>query len=198
MLGIFLDIESTGLDFTRHHVVEIALKVVDLTTGEIVSSYESIVKQPLSAWKKRDPLSVEINGFTFEKLLVGKEPKVVGEEIVNLLNGLKIKRGEAVFICQNPSFDRSFFSQLICPYTQELYKWPYHWLDLASMYLASIARKSLEEGDEFPKTISLSKNDIAMSYGLPKEGIPHTAMNGVNHLIKCFEAVVGLKIKLVV
>lgn len=195
MLGIFLDIESTGLDFTRHHVVEIGLKVVDLTSGEVLGAYECVVKQPVSAWNKRDPLSVEINGFTFEKLQQGKDPKTVGEEIARLLNGLNIKRGEAVFICQNPSFDRSFFSQLICPYTQELYKWPYHWLDLASMYLAAVARESIEENREFPKKFSLSKNDIATTYGLPKEAIPHTAMNGVNHLIQCFEAVVGLKIK---
>ena len=53
----------------------------------------------------------------------------------------KIKRGEAVFICQNPYFDRAFFAQLIDPDTQEKNLWPYHWLDLASMFWVEAIRR---------------------------------------------------------
>ncbi len=191
MLGIFLDIEATGLDFTKHHVIDIALKVIDLTTGDFKGSYQSIVKQDEKAWKASDPFSLKINGFTWEMVQSGKVPSLVADEIMTLLDHLHVERGKAVFICQNPSFDRGFFTQLIEPYTQEKHHWPYHWLDLASMYWAMLAKKNAESGVPFPEKISLSKNSIAKVYEIGSEAEPHRAINGVNHLIECYEAVLG-------
>jgi oligoribonuclease len=194
MLGIFLDIEATGLDFTKHHVIDIAFKLIDLTTGDFKDAYQSIVKQSPQAWSRRDPASIKINGFTWEQILTGKPPKVVADEIIAILDKWHIERGKAVFICQNPSFDRGFFTQLIEPYRQEKLHWPYHWLDLASMYWAILARKNVEQGTPFPSEIALSKNEIAKIYKIPTEKEPHRAMNGVNHLIECYEAVLGVNI----
>lgn len=196
MLGIFLDIEATGLDFTKHHVIDIALKVIDLTTGEYKGGYESVVKQTAEDWKKRDPVSIKVNGFTWEQVQTGKPPSFVADEIIKLLDGLHVERGKAVFICQNPSFDRGFFTQLIEPYTQEEHHWPYHWLDLASMYWGILMRKNAENGGNFPEQIALSKNEIAKRYRISSEEEPHRAMNGVNHLIKCYEAVLGVSLEI--
>ena len=102
-----------------------------------------------------------------------------------------IKRGEAVFICQNPSFDRIFFSQLIDVDTQEKLLWPYHWLDLASMYWAEAIRKAKGGEEKYPWMTGCSKDKIATALELPKEVKPHRAMNGVNHLLLCYESVVG-------
>lgn len=194
MLGIFLDIEATGLDFTKHNVIDIAFKIIDLSTGDFKDSYESIIKHPPEAWARRDPASIKINGFTWEQILSGKEPKVVSAEIIALLDKWHIERGKAVFICQNPSFDRGFFTQLIEPYTQEKMHWPYHWLDLASMYWAVINLKSVEQGTQLPNEVTVSKNEIARIYKIPTEKEPHRAMNGVNHLIDCYSAVLGVNL----
>lgn len=194
MLGIFLDIEATGLDFTKHHVIDIAFKIIDLSSGEFKDSYQSIVKQSPQAWSKRDPVSIKVNGFTWEQVTSGKPPKMVADEIIALLDKWHVERGKAVFICQNPSFDRGFFTQLIEPYLQEKLQWPYHWLDLASMYWAVLNRKNVMEGTQIPNEITLSKNEIAKIYKIPPEGEPHRAMNGVNHLIDCYEAVLGVNI----
>ena len=132
MLGIFIDIETNGLDAFQHRILEIAFKIIDLSTGDFKDSYESIVKQPAKAWECRDPVSIKVNGFTWEQVLTGKPPKLVADDIIALLDKWHIERGKAVFICQNPSFDRGFFTQLIEPYLQEKLHWPYHWLDLAS------------------------------------------------------------------
>ncbi|CUI17207.1 Putative exonuclease [Candidatus Protochlamydia naegleriophila] len=191
MLAIFLDIESSGLDSFHHRVLEIAFKVVDVHTGEEKLTYQSIVKQPLEVWEKHDPISIQINGFSWEKVLLGQSEEVVGREVVQIFNDLGIERGKAVYICQNPAFDRGFFSQIVDVYTQEKYHWPYHWLDFASMYWALQVKNFDQKHEQLPAEMSLSKNAIAQQFGLPIESSPHSALNGVNHLILCYRTVVG-------
>ncbi len=193
MQAIFLDMETTGLDPTKHRSIDVAFKVVDISAGEMRGSYQSIIKQSPEAWARRDPVSIGINGFTWEMVNSGKEAAQISREIIDLFISLKIMRGKAVFICQNPGFDRAFFAQLVDVYTQESLLWPYHWLDLASMYWAHIVHKTQSERARFPEAINLSKNEIARAYQLPSEQHPHRSMNGVNHLILCYEAVLGVK-----
>jgi len=190
MLGIFLDIETTGLNPQKHRAIEIAIKVIDLFSGVEKKSYESIIYQPKEVWDNCDPNSLVINGFSWGKLLSGQSESTVAEQIIFFLNDLNIQRGMAVFICQNPSFDRAFFTQLIDVDIQEQHKWPYHWLDFASMYWAIYIKETVEEG-VFSSDVNLSKDNIAKKYGLPPETSPHRAMNGVDHLILCYKTAVG-------
>lgn len=192
MLAIFLDIETTGLDSVRHRPIDLALKVLDMTTGEIRGKYQSLIIPLLMDWVNRDPMSMEINGYTWEEVSQGKNMAQVKEEILQLFQKVGIIRGKSVFICQNPAFDRGFFSQIIDVYTQEKLNWPYHWLDFASMYWAKLAQKSIQEHQNFPETLNLSKNEIARIHGLSTEVSPHKAMNGVDHLILCYKTVIGL------
>lgn len=193
MLGVFLDTETNGLNAFKHRVLEIAFKIVNLKSGELKESYQTVIQQPEQVWKSSDPTSLKINGFTHEKLMQGKRADLAATEITNILQRNKIRRGEAVFICQNPSFDRIFFSQLIDPDIQESLNWPYHWLDLASMYWAVGMRRGKENPDHFPWVTGFSKDRIAAVYHLPGEEHPHQAMNGVDHLLLCYEKVIGFK-----
>ena len=129
-----------------------------------------------------------------EQINNGRPIVEVQEEILKIFSDAKIERGKAVFICQNPSFDRSFFAQIIPVYTQEKLHWPYHWLDLASMFWTVQVQTTQKLQIPFPETLNLSKNSIAKAYNLPIESIPHSAMKGVNHLIQCYQAVLGVKI----
>lgn len=186
MDAIFLDIETTGLDAQVHRPIDIAFKILDVNTHELKSSFQSVVKWPQDVWAARDPTSTEINGFTWEDVCTGLDPEEVSRLIKEEFLRVSIVRGRAVFICQNPSFDRAFFSQLVPVYTQEKLNWPYHWLDFASMYWAKQIQKSIERKQPFPEKISLSKNSIAQVSGLSTEITPHRAINGVNHLIQCY------------
>jgi DNA polymerase-3 subunit epsilon/oligoribonuclease len=127
---------------------------------------------------------LEVNGFSWKEASEGSTSAAVGEAITALFTAHKIRRGAAVFICQNPSFDRPFFSQLIAPEVQEARLWPYHWLDLASMYWT----RSVREEGHLPT--GCSKNYIASVYGLPPEETPHRALAGVRHLLLCYHAVI--------
>ncbi len=181
MIGIFLDTETNGLDCFKHRILEIAFTLIDLKTRETLFEYSSIVLQPLEVFDSSDPTSLYINGFTYEKVALGKEESTIASEIKKIFKDFKIRRETAVFICQNPSFDRSFFSQLIPSLVQEELKWPYHWLDFASMFFALQYAKEKE-----PWSIGFSKDKIAGHLQLPPENRPHHAKNGVNHLIACF------------
>lgn len=192
MLAIFLDIETTGLDPKIHRVIDIGFKIIDFETGRIIDSYQNIVKQPIEEWKNHDPISLEINGYTFEAVQKGVSPEKVKEEIIELFTKYQIKRGHSLFICQNPAFDRVFFTQLVSIPIQEELKWPYHWLDLASMYWALQVKAFQAKGEALPSSIPLSKNKIAEVHGIPPEESPHLAINGVDHLIACYQAVLNV------
>jgi oligoribonuclease len=195
MKGIFLDIETTGLDPSQHLPIDIAFKIIDLSTGKIDGSYESIIRISEDAWNRKDPASIEINGFTWAEIEKGKNIFIVGHEIVNLLTALNVQRGNSVFICQNPAFYRGFFNQIVPVYQQEQLNWPYHWLDLASMFWAMLVHQSKIDKSSLPQKMSLSKNDIAAVYHLQPESTPHRAMKGVDHLITCYQAVLELNWK---
>lgn len=191
MQAIFLDTETTGLDPFFHRILEIAFKVVDIPSGVEKLTYQSIVKQPIEVWEQRDLASIEVNGFTWDKVRLGKEESVVSREIIQIFTDLKVARGSAVYICQNPAFDRNFFAQLIDVYTQEQQHWPYHWLDFASMYWALQMKHYQNSSHHFPLEMNLSKNAIGQHYQLPIETVPHSALNGVEHLLLCYKTVVG-------
>lgn len=189
MRAIFMDIETNGLDPKTHCAIDIAFIIVDLKTHKQLAKYQSLIIQDEASWEKSDPASVHINGYTREQTLAGKTVDTIREEVINLFSTHSIKRGSAVFICQNPSFDRAFFGQIVPVYTQEELLWPYHWLDLASMYWIRLNDAERRENQEVLTTTNLSKNHIADHYQLPKETYPHLAINGAEHLITCYEAV---------
>jgi len=190
MKGIFLDTETNGLDPYRHTVIEIAIKVVDVTSGNELGEYATPIYVDEDMWGRSDKASLHINGFRYEMLKDAPKKESVQTDIKAFFKKHKLKRGHAVFICQNPSFDRVFFAHLISSQEQEMHAYPYHWLDLASMYWG-ICLKDCQR--DLPWNTGFSKNNIAEIYDIPPEGIPHRAINGVNHLIACYQAVVGYK-----
>jgi len=180
MLLIFLDTETTGLNPENHRAIEIAYKIVVHETDEILVSYQSMITPSAEVWAAADPKSLEVNGFSYEELLEGKSEQTVSAEIIEDFNRAELSKRGGVFICQNPSFDRAFFNKIISVNFQNEANWPYHWLDLASMYWARTEQQITQENE-------LSKNSIAKALGLPTEPHPHRAMNGVEHLMVCYE-----------
>lgn len=188
MLGIFLDTETNGLNFLKHKILEIAIKIYDLNNKHEYGSYESKIFLSFDEWKEGDPGSLEVTGFTFQEIESGKKITRVKDQIIQLFQSNNIGRNNSVFICQNPSFDRAFFSQIITPNEQEILKLPYHWLDLASMFWATKMKREKALGS---CEVDFSKDHIAIEYNIEPEQKPHRAMNGVRHLVKCYEAIVG-------
>lgn len=181
MIGIFLDTETNGLDFYQNKILEIAFCLVDLTTNEILREFSSCILLSKEEFSKSNPQSLYINGFTYEMVQQGKPIEEVIKEIKKIFHQFKIRRSNALFICQNPSFDRGFFSQILSAYEQEQIDLPYHWLDFASMFYSL----ALTNGKK-PWEVGFSKDKIAKYLDLNQEVRPHRAMNGVKHLLDCY------------
>lgn len=188
MLIIFLDIETTGLNPFKHRAIEIAYKIFDSKTKKIVLRFESLIYQPAEIWANADEESLKVNGFTYEEVLRGQSENSIAASIIQDFNGLNLAEKGGVFLCQNPSFDRAFFSQLISPDLQKEYHWPYRWLDFASMYFAYQLIKDHKKMEDMDDK-QLSKDIIAATFNIASEKKPHRALQGVDHLIQCFEAV---------
>lgn len=187
MLGIFLDLETTGLNYKHHRTIEIAFQIINLYSNALLHEYSQIIFQPRKVWRQSNPKSLAINGFTEDMISSGKLESQVQKEIIELFKKYTLLRDNSVFICQNPSFDRIFFSQIIDPDIQEECRWPYHWLDLASMHWGiQILQKKISLHE-----IGLTKNQIAKFYGLQEEKFPHRALQGVKHLVSCYRAMMS-------
>lgn len=188
MLGIFLDSETNGLNFSKHQIIDLAYIIIDLNSGEEIGYFHSKIQIPKAEFDLSQKESLEINGFTYEQLIGSPSKEEVRSKVVSHFKKFNIKRGEAVFICQNPSFDRNFFAQLIPVSIQEKEEWPYHWLDLASMYWAlEVEHKKAIP----PKENRLSKDQIAHYLNIAPEEKPHKAENGARHLLACYTALLG-------
>ena len=196
MLGIFLDTETNGLDPFKHRVLEIAFKVVDLSTGEELKSFNSLVQINQELWALSDPTSLAVCGITFEETTQGLSLLDLQHQVKNIFSDYNLTRGKSVFICQNPSFDRVFFSQILPINVQEEMKLPYHWLDLASMFWGYCMERAKLAQTPYPWEIGFTKDKIATFFHLGKEAQPHRAIHGVNHLIGCYEALVGFPSKI--
>lgn len=196
MLGIFLDTETNGLDPQKHRVLEIAFKIVDLYSGEEIKTFHTLVQISRSLWALSDPASLQVCGIHYEETQKGLPLEIVQKEVKNIFFNHGITRGKAVFICQNPSFDRVFFAQILSVALQEQMNIPYHWLDLASMFWGFCMERAKNSQTPFPWEVGFTKDKIATFFQLEKEKQPHRAINGVNHLIACYEALLGFPSKI--
>lgn len=198
MKAVFIDIETTGLDFDVHVILDIGVVIVDLNDYSQVQAYTSCIRCDTHDWLLADKKALEVNGFTEgNHWQLAKDDWVVSQEIEDFLVKNEIIKGKAFFICQNSSFDRPFFRQLMSQERVEELNLPYHWLDLASMYWIKFYGSfwPIPSANciipEYEYEISLSKDSIAKHFGIPPEEKPHRALNGVMHLIKCYKAISG-------
>jgi DNA polymerase III epsilon subunit-like protein len=68
MLGIFLDTETNGLNFRKHRILEIAFKIIDLRNGAEITSFQTIIFQPIEVWDASDKISLKVNGIKWETI----------------------------------------------------------------------------------------------------------------------------------
>lgn len=196
MKGIFLDIETDGLDPDMHQALEVGVSIYELHTMTCICEYSSFIRCSERHWTfGSDPRAFAINGITFEDVKDAKEASEVCSDLAELFLSHEIDKTNSVFICQNPSFDRGFFPQIMPVETQYELELPYHWLDLASMYWIKMLVPQKVNGCIITyhpniRRPPMSKDAIAYGLGIPPEEKPHRAINGVNHLIACYKALI--------
>lgn len=184
MIAVFIDVETTGLDLYRDRLLEVGLIVVDLVQNKVVNTYEALILGP-------GPLEQtsghHINQITtLEMINEGKTEEQVAHEIEQILIEHAVFMHHGFFVCQNPVFDYYFTRPLFGLMRTSIRAWPYHWLDLASMYWIKLGHKS-----EYP--VKLTKNNIARQLDLDTEAEPHRALNGALHLLECYNELMRIE-----
>ena len=107
MKMIFFDTETTGLDFNKDKIIEIALLVVE--DGQITEKYNKFIQQT-------NPLSNEIKeltGIDDEKLDEGVKESKVADDLYKLLSP------GTLMVAHNCQFDLNFIYNLLCKYYDE-------------------------------------------------------------------------------
>jgi DNA polymerase III epsilon subunit-like protein len=98
---IFCDIETTGLDPSRHEIISICI----ITEYPLGSSTWSALIKPRHIWSA-DQVALDINGYNEEAWASGIDIKEAAEMIDQRING-------GLFIGYNPSFDMSFIRKAL-------------------------------------------------------------------------------------
>jgi oligoribonuclease (3'-5' exoribonuclease) len=157
---IFLDTETTGLEYDKHEIWEMAVAVNDgpVTTHIVVHSL-----------KTADPVALDMNGY-FRRHPTGarSEGPMVDLELREVLKGHTI-------VCANPTFDRIM---MWMRWREE----PYHYrsIDVESMALAVL-------GYDRPRGLKTIFEDLReMGYSITAPD--HTAYNDVVSLRECYNA----------
>lgn len=156
-LLVFVDIETTGFDFLKHEIIEIACLVVDPQTLEVKGEYCTKVKP--EHLETADPEALRYNNYSEERWFQAKPLKEVLKEINRFAPG-------GMFVGHNVSFDRLFIEKAVREKGISL-NFDYHWLDTAS-----IAYQKLFRGKE-PKKLKLTH--VCEALGIP-HAEAHTAL----------------------
>lgn len=133
----FVDLETTGLDETVHHIIEIAL-IRTALDGAFTSRFSCLILPPPLAETTVDPIAREVNSYDREKWIArGARPlaRVWGEIQAHLAG--------AIPAGQNTDFDLRFLTAAAKRFDDEL-SCDYHRIDVAQLAMPWYVRGQLE------------------------------------------------------
>ena len=154
------DVETTGLDWTRHEIIDIGLLVVDQNTLAVREEFEIRVRP--AKIETADPVSLRIAGYNEEEWM-GAVP--LAEAMRQYGNKVK----NALFLAHPLTVDFSFIDAAFRKTGVEN-PLHYHQLDLFSM-----AWVLLKEEEHLP-TVTL--HELTKFFELDPEPTPHRAIGG--------------------
>ena len=153
----FIDIETTGLDFTKHEIIEIGC-VITTPKLKVIEKFELKIKP--EQIENADPVSLKINHYD----------SVNWKDAQSLKDGIKIfskKVKDCIMVGQNVSFDSGFLEYA---FIKNKIKNPmhYHKFDTISIAWAKLHKKT--------KIIHLSLRELCQYFDIKNEN-PHSALS---------------------
>jgi len=153
----FIDLETTGLDASRHEVLEVAVLRVDARSLQVLAEYEARVQPARLA--DAHPEALAVCGYSDEEWRNALPLQEVLATVTPLLAGTLVAG-------HNTSFDWGFLVEAYRRTELSLPSVDYHRLDTASLAWPLLATGEVE---------SLSLNALARRFGLHRPS-PHRAM----------------------
>lgn len=157
---VFIDLETTGLDFDRHEIIEVACLVVDTKTLKIKKRFHrKVVPEHLET---ADSSALKLVGFS-PKAWKRAQPL---KQVIKVLNRLA---PGGIFTGWNVSFDRPFLEKSAREKDMIL-NFDYHWIDVMSLfYEESFSNKDIKR---------LNLGHVCEVLGIKRKDA-HTAMGDV-------------------
>ena len=153
----FVDLETTGLDFRRHEILEIGVIRADAKTLEVVAQCD--VRVSPERLGDASPEALAIAGFSLEEWAEASTLEVALARVAPLFEG-------ALVAGHNVGFDWAFLEEAFRQEELPLPEVDYHRLDTASLAWPLVATGELR---------SLSLDSVAAYLGLARPS-PHRAM----------------------
>ena len=153
------DCEMTGLDPRRHEIIEIGLVLAHPRTLDIIDTLDVKVKP--EHIETADPDALKINGYN-----EGDWKDALTLQVA--LAQYATKTANGIFTAQNVSSDWSFIDAAF-EKTQLWNRLDYHRIDTFAIAWAKLRHSGLKE---------FNLVSIAEFLGVPKEPLPHRAING--------------------
>ncbi|ADO70451.1 3'-5' exonuclease [Stigmatella aurantiaca] len=153
----FVDLETTGLDASRHEVLEVAVLRVDARSLKVLAEYEARVQPTRLA--DAHPEALAVCGYSDEEWRDALSLEEVLATVTPLLAGTLVAG-------HNTSFDWGFLVEGYRRTALTLPSVDYHRLDTASLAWPLLATGEVE---------SLSLNALARHFGIHRP-TPHRAM----------------------
>jgi len=160
------DVETTGLDFKIHEIIELGLLVVNQKTLEVVDEFETKIK-PANI-ETAEPKALQLNGYN-------EQDWVNALDLGYVMGVYSKKTREAIFLAHNVTFDWSFIFEAFRK-TNAANLMDYHRVDLFTCAWAKASR--------LPGLKKFNLDELCKYFGIPPEPVPHRAINGVRNELK--------------
>ncbi len=168
-----VDLETTGLDYHMHEIIEIGLVLVDQNTLEIKDTMDVKVR-PLHI-ERASPKAMEVNGYN-------ENDWADAWDLKKSMITLSAKSKGAIFGSQNVTFDWGFCQEGFYQ-TNVNNLMDYHRIDLFTMSWMALRNSGLDKFNLYA---------VSQFLGLEPEPLPHCAFNGALNAYEVFKKLVTM------
>ncbi len=162
---LVMDIETTGLDFRKHEIIQIAGVLLDKKTLKEKKRFESFIKP--KRWAKRDPQSMKITSITWEMLKGAPDLKTVLKQFEKTF-------GTQITIAPYGTILDTLMLRVAYKECNLQYKFDYHVFDIWPLVYTYLAKKNLLKNRR--RFAGFSLDDAAEHFEIKVPGARHTAL----------------------
>lgn len=139
---LIVDLETTGLDASRHEIIQIGAILLDRKTLEEKEAFSSFVKP--TAWPRRDRASMAVNKIVYDQVKSAPTLSVALAQFNQLFNP-----GQVILSYYGGPLDMDFLRAAYFK-TKIAWKFDYHYLNLWGVFYAFLAaRGQLKNSKKF-------------------------------------------------
>jgi DNA polymerase-3 subunit epsilon len=165
---LVLDIESTGLDFHKHEIIQMAAVLLDKKTLKEKKRFESYIKP--RKWANRDPEAMAVNKIPWEALKSAPDMKTVLKQFQKTF-------GTKVTIAPYGTILDTLMLRVAYQQSHLKYEFDYHIFDIWPLLYTYLAKKNLLKNKK--RFAGFSLDDAAKHFRIKIPADRHTALTDV-------------------